>query len=625
MALTRFLAPLAATLILAAPFALMAEDLPEPSSDTASASTSPYAASPSAPDLDLSRLKRLYQNAIVKIEFTAISNQEETKLNPTKSEIYYSGSEPPHGSGFFISDREILTNAHVVEQARRGSIRIKSPAAGNVEFRAEVVGVGGAETIDLAVLRLPADEAARLLKRTGLRRMPTLSIGDSDTLRQADPVAIFGYPQASDELKIIQAKVTGREYLRLGNGRFVCGHQFIEVGPGGVVQPGNSGGPALDRDGRVVGIPARGSGYGSEQGFLIPSRVATHFLDSIRNNDIGRKGLPQPKLGIGLVENFAGTNVLASAPEDSVLFELGIQISEVLPKSLAANWGLKERDILIGFSNPATSLSAALDFRGYRVTTGHMANWPQDLQSTVTATLPPTAQSDEEDSNSDHGTTEPPKLHLTEMVLMSSPGDPITLWFVRPGTPGIQTLTKPMEYVDPMKLPPLGTYDKPPFELWGDFVAQDFNDLNVALFEIPLREVLTGGVVVTFVEPNSLASRRGMSPSPRSLFGFSFGGGGSPSTSWVLIDSVNGAPVKTLAELRKALRDAEKKFDAVRKQRDWKPERLPFTRERYVEIGFRTNTTQGAVLKLRPAFPIDEALESREAAEETARATTARE
>src|SRR5438045_2665754 len=94
------------------------------------------AAATSPGDLDVSSLREKYQNAVVKIEFTDISNQEETKLNPTKSESYYSGNEPPHGSGFFISEREIVSNAHVVEQARRGSIRVKTPSTGNVEFKA---------------------------------------------------------------------------------------------------------------------------------------------------------------------------------------------------------------------------------------------------------------------------------------------------------------------------------------------------------------------------------------------------------------------------------------------------------------------------------------------------------
>lgn len=546
-------------------------------------------------DIDLAALKQKYQNAVVKIEYTAIVNQEETKMNPTKSERYYSGDEPPHGTGFFISESEILTNAHVVEKARSGSIRVKSPAAGNVEFKVDVVGVGGSETIDLAIIRLPEDEVLRFKKRSGIEQIPFLEFADSDEVKQADPVAVFGYPQASDELKLIQAKVTGRQYLKIALGRFVCGHQFIEVGPGGVVQPGNSGGPALNRDGKVIGIPSRGSGWAFEQGWLIPSKLVLHFLDRIQNSETGTKSLELPKLGITLTENFPGTAVWTGAPEDCVIYELGVVVREVTPGSLADEWGIKEGDIIVGFANKQKNLSCALDFEGYRVITGKMKHWPP-------AEMLPNETTDE---------TELAKLHLAEMVLTSDVGDDITLWYIRRGQNGIQKMGKKLKYKEPVPLPHVGTYEKPAFELWGDFVAQDFNDFNVTLFEVPTREVLKGGVLVTFVEPNSLASRRGMNPEHRSILGFAFSMGFEPATTWVIIDSVNEKPVKNLHELKTALREAEKRFEQRQQSPEYDPAKRILMKDRYVQIGFRTNTYEGNVLHLNPAFPIDESLECR--------------
>jgi S1-C subfamily serine protease len=545
-------------------------------------------------EIDLATLKGRFQDGVVKIEFTAISNKEVTQLNPTKSEEYYSGSEPPHGSGFFISDTEILTNAHVVEQARRGSIRVKTPATGNVEFKVEVVGVGGSEDIDLAVLRLPQDELLRLKKRSGLSKVPVLSLGDSDQVKQADPLAIFGYPQSSDELKIIPAKVTGRQYLKIQAGNFICGHQFIEVGPGGVVQSGNSGGPALDRQGRVVGIPSRGSGYGSEQGWLIPSNIVAHFLDRIRGNEAGRKDLQLPKLGIGITENFPGNLVWSGAPEDCVIFELGVLVREVTSGSLAHEWGIKEGDIIVGFANRQMGVSCALDLQGYRVTTGQMKHWPPDTADAAKATT---------------NGVEPEKLHLSELVLTSEPGDDVTLWTIRKGVPGIQKVERKFAYKKPAPVAHLGAFEKPDYELWGDFVAQDFNDLNVALFEVPPREVLKGGALVTFVEPNSLASRRGMDLESRSVYGFNWGGSDEAATRWVIIDTVNGKPVANLRELKAALRGAEKAFEEKQKEPGYDPAKRILMKERYVQIGFRTNTAEGGTLHLEPAFPIDEARE----------------
>ena len=551
--------------------------------------------SPGVGDIDLMALKEKAQNAVVKIEFTDIRNKEVVKLNPGKSEEYYSGSEPPHGSGFFISDNEIVTNAHVVEQARRGSIRIKTPSTGNVEFRADVVGVGNSEEIDLAILRLPDDEVLRLKRRSGLDAIPRLAFGDSDLIRQADPVAIFGYPQSSDELKIIAAKVTGRQYLKIKTGEFICGHQFIEVGPGGVVQPGNSGGPGLNRQGQVVGIPSRGTGYGSEQGWLIPSNVVRHFLDRVRESDAGRRDLRLPKLGVSLTENFAGNLVWAGAPEDVVIFELGVMVREVTSGSLAHRWGLREGDIIVGFANRQTGVSCALDMQGYRVTTGRMSVWPPPAADANTATQVANG--------------EPNKLHLTELVLMSSPGDDVSLWYVRRGVEGIRMVEEKFDFVQPVPMAHLGTFEKPDYELWGDFVAQDFNHFNAALFEIPNREILQGGALVTFVEPNSLASRRGMAINSRSIYGFSWSSSYEPSTTWAVIDHVNDKPVRNLAELKAALRDAEKRYEAKTKEPGHDPARRVLMKERYVQIGFRTNTYEGQVLRLQPAFPIDEAME----------------
>jgi hypothetical protein len=278
-----------------------------------------------------------------------------------------------------------------------------------------------------------------------------------------------------------------------------------------------------------------------------------------------------------------------------VIFELGVVVREVTPGSLAEEWGIKERDILVGFANKQKKISCALDFEGYRVTTGKMRQWPPETQGKSDVTTD----------------TELTKLHLTEMILSSDVGDDIALWYVRKGVTGIQKIEKRLEYKEPVPLPHLGTFEKPEFELWGDFVAQDFNDYNAALFEVPVKEMLKKGVLVTFVEPNSLASRRGMEPNHRSVFGFSFSMEYEPATTWVIIETVNGKPVNSLAELKAALRKAEKEFEAKQKEPGYDPAKRILMKERYVQIGFRTNTYEGNVLRLEPAFPIDEALETR--------------
>lgn len=548
--------------------------------------------------IDIQALNKKYCNAIVRIESTPVINMGETKLNPRKSESYTGGDDVgAHGSGFFLNDSEIVTNAHVVEDARKGSIRIKTPASGNVTFKVDVMGVGGSGSVDLAVLKLPQDERMRYQKHTGFKTIPHLSFGNSDSLKQSDPLAIFGYPTVSDELKVIQAEVTGRQYQHEGLQDFYSNHQYIEVGPGGVVQPGNSGGPALDLTGMVVGIPTLGDWQGN-QGWLIPIAIVREFIGRIRNNRAGSVGLQIPKLGIVLSKNSAGTLVLSGAPEEVVLFELGVIVREVFPKSMGETWGLKAGDILVGFANKQRKICCALDFEGYRVVTGKMSRWPQSNEGVSNINLS--------------------KIHLFEMIFTSTIGDEISLWYVRPSSGAVsgdslRIMTNRITQDMISSLPAIGLYEKPVYEYWGDFVAQNFNDFNVPLFSVPVPEIVLGGVLVTYVEPNSLASHAGLEMSKRfgySMFGFrGHRGGMRGGERWYIIEKINGIPVADLKGFSTALREAEKVFSARQAAPGYRPERKLLYRERYVQLGIRTNTDEGRILHFNAAFPIDEAME----------------
>lgn len=542
--------------------------------------------------LNLQRLNALYRNTVVMIEFTPVTNQNEIKLNPGKSEQYGgSDAEGGHGSGFFISGNEILTNAHVVEDARRGSITIRSPATGNVKYKAEVTGIGSSSTIDLAILRLPSDELMRLQKHSGLKRIPFLRLGNSDSLIQSDPLVIFGFPTNSDELKVIQAEVTGRQYQNYRGQMFIYKFQFLEVGPGGVVQSGNSGGPALDQEGSVVGIPTLGD-WMANQGWLIPVSIVKLFLERIRNNQIGKISLEIPDLGVSLARNAVGNLVLANAPEDISLFELGVMVRDIEPESLAEKWGIKRGDIILGFANKQKRVSYALDFEGFTVVTGPMAKWPQHGRAV---------------SNLNAA-----KLHLGELMFTSSIGDEITLWILR-GPAGVFTITRTIKKISEGLVPVLGLYELPDYEYWGDLVAQDFNSYNTAAFGVPVREIIKGGVLVTYVEPNSLASHSGLLLSDS--YGYDMFFNRMPRMHcygpgvWYIIDSLNGKPVSSISQFRSELRAAENRFDSLRRSPSYKPEKRFLYSDRYVQFSVRTSSSDGECLSFNTTMLIDDALE----------------
>ena len=185
------------------------------------------------------------------------------------------------GSGVVLSaDGLIVTNAHVVEGARRIRVRAKAVKTGE-DGRASACGddparcreavleaklVGVDRFSDLALLKVEA---------TGLEY---LNIRDSDDLRQGELVLALGSPMGlenSVSMGIVSS--VARQLARDDP------HVYIQTDA--AINPGNSGGPLVDTHGRLVGINTfimSQSGGSEGVGFAVPGGLVQSVVAQLR-------------------------------------------------------------------------------------------------------------------------------------------------------------------------------------------------------------------------------------------------------------------------------------------------------------------------------------------------------
>lgn len=198
----------------------------------------------------------------------------------TSKELVYLDADESVGSGFFIGNSEILTNAHVVE----GVSTLEVVTQGGLRMQGTVQGRD--EILDVALIKVNAQRVSDL----------NLELGDSSRAHQGDEVFAFGFPFG------IEGDVSFKEGTisrTLGEGDASLFETSVEI------HPGNSGGPLVDRYGSVIGInnarfgkSVSGVSLGETIKFAIPINVVQQQLADLR---AGANVVKEKKAGGGMV------------------------------------------------------------------------------------------------------------------------------------------------------------------------------------------------------------------------------------------------------------------------------------------------------------------------------------
>jgi putative serine protease PepD len=300
-AMSRQVATVAAALLLAAGVggavgAGVALETQDDSSGEATASTAqPVARSNSAIAAVYERVK----DGVVEVQ-TSVDGGGDNPFGP--------GGNGATGSGFVI-DKEghIVTNQHVVGGADSAVVRFSDGS----EVDAEIVGTDPSS--DIAVLDVDRPSS----------RLTPLSFAGDVSLQVGDSVIAIGSPfglEGTLTTGVISA--LGRE-IESPNGFEI--ENVVQTDA--ALNQGNSGGPILDSEGRVVGVAAQirtESGGSDGIGYAIPGDTAQRVAREL----IEDGSVEHAYLGVGLPDD--GQATLQEVREDSPADRAGLRAQDVV-------------------------------------------------------------------------------------------------------------------------------------------------------------------------------------------------------------------------------------------------------------------------------------------------------
>ncbi len=224
------------------------------------------------------------------------------------------------GSGFVIdADGYIVTNNHVIADAEEITVSFVDDS----QYKAKVIGRD--PKTDLAVLKIDAG-----------KKLPFVTLGDSDKIRVGDWIVAIGNPFGLGGT--VTAGIISARARDINAGPF---DDFLQTDA--AINRGNSGGPMFNLSGEVIGVNTAiysPSGGSVGIGFAVPMAVARPVIEQL-------------KAGIEIKRGWLGVKIQQITPEIAeslgIKEEKGALVAEVTPGSPAEKAGIKNGDVILTF------------------------------------------------------------------------------------------------------------------------------------------------------------------------------------------------------------------------------------------------------------------------------------
>jgi serine protease Do len=303
-----------------------------PGAPTASTSTTSVAAAqvglhdgPTVSDLEHAFEKA---SGVIAPSVVSITNSRQIEVDlPEFLRPFTEGERQVEGMGSgVVLDREghILTNNHVVEGATVLRVRLHDDR----ELDAEVVGAD--PKTDVAVIRVDA------------KGLQPAKLANSDKVRVGQWVIAAGSPFG------LPRTITAGIVSAVGRGSMGIADYGDFIQTDAAINQGNSGGPLIDLQGRVIGLNtaiASRTGGSNGIGFAIPINLARNVIDQLLAEGVVRRGW------IGIVMGDLEPSMAATFGYKGT----GILVNDVDPKGPARKAGVKIGDIIVKLDGKAVA------------------------------------------------------------------------------------------------------------------------------------------------------------------------------------------------------------------------------------------------------------------------------